>query len=532
MRAAWYVRSRQMLDKAYYWLAITGYNSNDRSLNNRLYLIYVFLFFGAWGLAVFGLLTAVVTRALTLVSPAQPVTAAVALTALLILLWWLRKLFGAAQRSPIRFTPEDATLICATPVSRPGVVFSWLVGEWFVTGVPFWGLAITLGFTLVEIEVGSDQFWPNVGRYMASGARVFLPVLLLHLGLLMWVWILGFSRLQRSREQSRLYLIPLSIVLLSGLGLWVALTSVPGLEVLAFPILLPILSGCGLAGYGSGLTVASAWVILGAIGLFLSSRSLSLARAAQETETRAAISAAKFTGSAQTAREIHLKERLQSHRPSRLPARTGPAAIVWGQTVRTLRAISLGDSLDWLLLFGLMLGFSLAPNWLTRAVVFLIWMVRWHERVTTGLRSDLAVWTLFQSLPLRLDRRLLAELLPRSLAAAVIGWVAWICGSALGFGQLPPILYIIMPFLALSTAYSAAFDVLRQTKPKHLSTGNIPLPGIAAVLLSALIFGANYLLLITFGSGLTGFAAALLGNGLILWATAGLCSSSYLELGQ
>ena len=38
MRAAWLVRSRQMVSDFAFWLAIIGYNRRDRSLSHRIYL--------------------------------------------------------------------------------------------------------------------------------------------------------------------------------------------------------------------------------------------------------------------------------------------------------------------------------------------------------------------------------------------------------------------------------------------------------------------------------------------------------------
>ena len=49
MRAVWMVRSRQIARKlSFWWVTLSGYDARDRSLSNRLYLVYASLFWIIW----------------------------------------------------------------------------------------------------------------------------------------------------------------------------------------------------------------------------------------------------------------------------------------------------------------------------------------------------------------------------------------------------------------------------------------------------------------------------------------------------
>jgi hypothetical protein len=175
MKAAWYLRSRQILDSLRFWVAITGYDIRDRSGSGQLYLLYLIAFFGVWGLAMLALVASAVARGLLLVAPAAPAQATAVILAAVFFVWWAYTLIGASRRSPLSFSAEDAALICATPAARPGVVFAWLASEWALTGVPLWGLGVVLGFSLSEIALDGASFWEHLPAYLSSGLRFFPP---------------------------------------------------------------------------------------------------------------------------------------------------------------------------------------------------------------------------------------------------------------------------------------------------------------------------------------------------------------------
>jgi hypothetical protein len=120
VRAAWFLRSRQMLLSIRFWLAITGYDSKDESLSNRLLLGYIVVFFGVWGLAVLALITSGVSQGLLMISPTQPVHAAYLVSLAAVTGW---SLSHALQRGGCRpgllypgLTPGGGILLAAGPM--------------------------------------------------------------------------------------------------------------------------------------------------------------------------------------------------------------------------------------------------------------------------------------------------------------------------------------------------------------------------------------------------------------------------------
>ena len=72
MQPIWTLYSRRIFSRLAYWLSALGYNLRDRSLNNRLYLIYFIAFWAVWAGVVFALMAATLADWLVLLpySPA------------------------------------------------------------------------------------------------------------------------------------------------------------------------------------------------------------------------------------------------------------------------------------------------------------------------------------------------------------------------------------------------------------------------------------------------------------------------------
>lgn len=530
MRAAWFLRSRQMRWAMSWWLAITGYNTDDASITNRIYLFYLVIFFAIWGLVVLAFFTSAVAQFITALG-AQPAWATARAGVLALLAWWLWGLYRASRACPIQFSADDALLACTTPMSRRAVAFTWLPGAWFKTGIFFWSLAITLGFALAEIGVGGKPTWADAPAYLARGFRFLLPVAFLHLGMIALTWAFGCLRLQSNRVRAGMTYYPLMLGVALGIGF---AASGPGgnpLQLLALPALQPLLSASGAAGYLPGVVVGLLWSGLGALALYAASPGLNLSRAAQETQSASAASAAVMLGNQQLAEAIRLKERLPGgSAPMRLPERPGGAALAWKAAIRSLRGLSLGGVGGWALLLIISGAYTFMPDWPSRAAVLFFWVLQLHERASAELRADLGMWFLFQTLPVERRRRILAEVLPAALLAAGLGWLGLAIGAAAG-GAVPAAQFLLLPFVALNLGLSAAFDVLRQTRSRHLLIGSTPAPGLVGLLLSAAVLGMNLYVLNLF-EGRGGVFVAVLLNLLVGYMILQWCGNRFKQLGK
>jgi hypothetical protein len=529
LNAAWFIHGKTLRREIRFWLAITGYDLNDRSSSNRIYLLYLVLFFSVWGLSLMALITSGVAQFLTGLSPLHPFQGAVQLAVIAILLWWVWMLYRSSRNSPIHFTAEDAVLICATPISRRAVTFTWLLGEWFTSALPFWGLAIMLGFIRSEISIliNAKPGWSDAPLYLRNGLSFLLPVLVFHVGMYSLAWTLGCFRLRGARELRYPLLAPLAVALILAPGLLMGGQGVA--QVLSLPLMLPVAAGAGISSYWVGSLVSVVWAMAGLGGLYWASQGLNLARAAQESTASPSVGFAV----SQQAATARLKRRLKGGSgPSRIPVGRGPWALVWKQTIRQVRAFGLETVWDWLLVLLLSLGIWMAPDWGSRGVGLFFWALRVHALTSQELRTDLGLWFPAQPLPLKANNRLMMELIPSAVVVTLFGWLGAGVASLTGLRAMPLELALLVPFIALTLAFSAGYDVLRQTKAEHLMIGSVPTTGIVSTIVSGLVISLSGFLFSFFRGNPFGLFLAMVLCVLFAYGLLAFAVDSYKELGQ
>jgi len=492
-RAVWIVRSRQIINRYAYWLVILGYDPRDRSFLQRIYLIYLLIFFGIWAFAVLAFLAGMVAAILAALNLDSPKLAAVVLWSLILVVWVLSMLYKVSRRSPFVFSECDAYQICQTPVDRRTVALIWLLGEWPEAAALFWAGAITFGFGLVEIELHGDVVWRDAPQFALSGLRSLAIILPLHLALLLVTWAVGAYRLKRDNDQTNLHLVAPALASLLSIGLliggsgnlWARLAS-PSWQRLLWPITFPLQAAFGISAWSPGLVVALFLVGVGLVALWVSASTLNLSRAAQETRNLAPQQLAIRRGNLEQARNLRRESRLGlMHKPIRIPSFSGLWAVVWRNTVQSLRTFELSKLLPWLSIFGLGLAAVLAPDWGTRGWAIAIWVLLVGEKTSARFRLNLAKWWLLRQLPHPLDQLVLAEIVGPVLGVVLVTWIALgmsiILGAQSGF-----IMGSAIPLVALGIALAAVFDVLRACHASDLLAGMVPRVGALAFVLGLL----------------------------------------------
>ncbi len=178
MRAVWMVLSHRLTAQFAFLLVIAGYNPRkDRSLNDRLYLVYVIIFFSIWIFMVLTLFADWAVKILTVISPLDIRTPAVIFLLAILLLWNAYQLWQAARTSPFVFTEEDGALLCSTPVSRRAVAIQWFFHKWIMEVLPFAGIAVVLGFAQVEWQFQGDLGILDLPIYAGAGLRAMFSML-------------------------------------------------------------------------------------------------------------------------------------------------------------------------------------------------------------------------------------------------------------------------------------------------------------------------------------------------------------------
>jgi len=499
---------RRLMARLAYWLSALGLNLRDTSTGNRVYTVYLLVFWLIWAVAVFALVgsnVATVFRALPNFDlPALWVTLALlALTG-----WSLWTLWQAGQRSPFIFTEEDAYLVSQTPVRRSTVALALFFSNWAELVVPFMLGTIIFCFAGVEVRLPGDLTPEKVLEYVRYSGQALLVVVPLHLALQALVWALGATRLRGHRDQPwlraaapvLLALIAASALIPAGLGGSAATPVNFARPVLLWPVWAALTAGfdpaalidLGQASPASWLLAVGLAVVaaVAAVGLLaLATGRLSLSRAAQETASHASLLLARSYGRTDVVDYLQMRARLKGERkPSRLLATPGHRVLLSKDLLQTGRTLTVAVVLGWLVAGGLAVGVFISPSIPLKLLVGALWVLAVGRATTLRLRSDLAHWWILRLLPFDSGAVFRMDF--------ALPWGLTVAFGALGLlvVDLPPVYrlgaLVLLPALVASLACAAGSDILRQAHVRtlmvpSLAVENVPQMGIGGLLQGA-----------------------------------------------
>lgn len=487
MHPVWTLFSRRTLSRLAYWLSALGYNLGDRSVMNRVYLLYFFGFWSAWGLAMLALVGGGLAKGLEAVQTSiSPERVAVDLPAYLLMAWTVIMLWRVTGRSPFVFSDEDAYLVCQTPVSRRRVALAWFAQGMFGFVILLAAATIILAFGLVGWRFPTQPGLSLLSLSLHASFLSLVLVLAAQLGVQGVVWAVAAYRLRGRQVRAWLRPVSMAAALALGQGLLV-----PAAEpIISAPFRLPFEAAFGQPAPGGALwsAVGLSWLSL-ALGLALLSAAsgrMSLGRAALETTHLAAVGLARSYGQFELVDTIMLRRRLgTTHRASRLMTMTGGFIVFRKallQTMRTLRLRQAGG-LVWIL--GLSAAMFRMSNLALQVVIAGVWAVNLGGFMTARLRNDLAHWWLWRGLPLRgLDLFAQELALPWGMVV-LLGWLALLASDLPGLTVLAGA--ALLPLLAASVAMASAADVLGHARSRVLMSPsfadeNVPRVGVGGVI--------------------------------------------------
>jgi len=158
------IRFKQAKSSINYWLALVGYDINDRSVLSLAYLLYIIAFFGVWTLAVMFLVSDFLANTLSplLTSKGIAFSDIVPIIGMLLLaLWSIYSTYRVTNRSPLVFSEDDAHLLCQTPSDRRLVTLTWFFGDWPSSVLLPLAAAVTVGFTLYVLKAFGTKVSQN-----------------------------------------------------------------------------------------------------------------------------------------------------------------------------------------------------------------------------------------------------------------------------------------------------------------------------------------------------------------------------------
>lgn len=511
MQTVNWLRSRQEERELAYWLALVAYEKSDHSFNNRVYLLYLILFFGVWVFVTLTFFASGGAMLFKLINPENPVQAALMVEVLLLGSWSLYSAWRAMRRCPIIFSEEDGLLLGQTPIPRPKIILRWLLMPWLKSAIPFWIMAVTLGYSYAEVTMPGAMAANRIIEYLGFGVRAWLVIVPLHLILYGYHWVLGVMPLSSRRKEQRWMWLMLVLLLL----VWVIIAQSAFTQNPIFSeILIPL--AMGFASTFHWLLWLQIWMaalIMLAL-LYLASRNFSLNRAVQQTSTDERINTALQYGLTQVAEQEKTQRRLGVERkPSRVPAMEGPGILLWKDLLQSQRTIRLTHLFIWLQIFIFLFIIPVLPDLGSRGFVMILWTIQLAPISVQRVRSDLAVWTVARQLPISSKNFLLVDLGLRYFLAVLISLAGLFLGRAI-FGMQMPGLALLLPVMIAAIFSAAAFDVIRRSKSGLLLNGSVPELSAGGILLGILFAGIPLVLLVVVPTVSGMMFAFILGLGL------------------
>ena len=102
-KAVHWLRSRQERNELDYWFSLVSYNRRDISFSNRIYFIYLILFFSVWIFVTLSFLASGGSILLLTLDPSDPSRSALLLEVLFLSAWGIFVFWQALKRSPVVF---------------------------------------------------------------------------------------------------------------------------------------------------------------------------------------------------------------------------------------------------------------------------------------------------------------------------------------------------------------------------------------------------------------------------------------------
>lgn len=535
MRAIQWIRFRQESEELSYWTSFVYFDPKDRSFNSRLYLVYLLVFFSVWWFIVMIWFADAGAMLMTAIYPSSPVSLAVALVLVVLLVWFVVSMIQSLRRSPVEFSGEDAYLVCQMPLNPQWLVLRWLAMPWFKSLVLFLLLAIVLGFSLAQTGlVESGITGQDLGGYFRLGSRAVLVMVPLHLALYALNWVLGIWFMKHQRKMGALLVVfALCLVVLASLGFGIAATfnvDLPGgFKALGSVMADGLRIGFSEGSLGNVLMAHWAAALIALVILFFAAKGFSSSRAAQETRAGVLLRNLRRYGFVEQAQEKKVQLRLKlDRRAVWLPAWQRTPAFVWKDVLQSWRTVKLATVFTLLGFLGMASGMAILPGLSGRMLLILTWTLQASTFLTDRVRQDLAQWAIVRQLPIEHQRWIAADLVLSGGIVMLISLVGLGLGGLIT-GQFPLVEALTLPGMIAAVAGVSISVVFRNARVDLLMSGQATGVNEFGVIGGA-ICAATPLIIYGWLPGLVGALSAVLASGLIGYLALNIAMSSYRSI--
>ena len=173
IKAINFLISKQDYSDLRYWLALVSYDPEEKGFSNRVYLLYLVVFFAIWFLIVLAWLASGFLNFLPIFGPV-PIETLIS-TCLLFLssAFTIGNLISTSLRSPLIFSEEHRYLLCQQPVPPRPLVFRWILAPWLKNFLIFGFLGTLLGMVFAEASIPSSEIASHLPLYIWYGILSF-----------------------------------------------------------------------------------------------------------------------------------------------------------------------------------------------------------------------------------------------------------------------------------------------------------------------------------------------------------------------
>ena len=375
----WILFRRRTFSRLAYWLKVLGFDPRDRSINNLFYSVYFYGFWVAWGVAVFAILGASMTKIFVFLPGLSPNALVIQYSAIFFFVWGLIKFWQVVRRSPFVFSEPDAYLLCQAPLDRWKVGLGWFLMDWFGTGLVFAAGSIILAFALTYKGLSGASAIQDLPVYFASALRSLAIVLPLQMGVQAGLFGIGAWRLRRGRQPKNLIWLRTTLMLV-GLGILAAQYFLSWGNIFLSPITFPLEAAFGsLASptdwfFRAGLSLL--YLILGIVVLIWGTRRMHLGLAAEESRLASILRQALTMMNFELAETLNRRRKLgATYSSSNLFKNRGIWVLIWKDLIQSWRSLRASQVVRWVYIFFLSIGVFLLTDWAAQLILGGIWMV-------------------------------------------------------------------------------------------------------------------------------------------------------------
>jgi len=474
-----WLRSRQEQQEIAFWLS-WAYDTKDKSLSNRLYLLYLIIFLSIWWFIVLVFFAEGGASIFGVLAPANPIKAVLALEIFVFLPWWIFTAFKAIWRSPVVFSEEDAFLICQMPLKPRDIVLRWLLMPWIKSFLPIAIISVTIGFSLAETILLPMEFSSEMlANYLWYGFRILMVITPIHLGLFTLTWVIGIWCMNNER---RVLFVISSLITSIFIGLIFVAVMLSSFNVNIFlPIraFIEVIQNIFLGGFGnSDFTRAQilGWIFALVSLLILGkvSTKFSPSRSAQETQFNATVKSLMRYGLVSQAKEMKEKRRLHSReKVFWQPTWENGGAVLWKDILQILRIDRLRKIFGFFLIFSSMLSFVFIQDFKARLPIIAIWTIQVGKITSERVRSDLSRWTIKQQLPLSHKTWFFNNVL-FSYSLVLLSSLGGVIIGSFFVRSLPLTEIFLLPGMISATTGIWVFAIARRSQSSLLIRGHVP----------------------------------------------------------